>query len=92
MAINWKNYVIGCGVDNVIRIIKVKPALKGDFLVAQDKSPDVTYQALAAAADHLKGLFEKERAANPGIMAMEMQAADGSKLVWFPPAEQEVQP
>ncbi len=88
MPVKWSNYVIVRNwLDNTIRIARGKKASKGGYFVTNEKSHDVTQQAIAAVAEHMQTLFNQRKEETPDIVALELIGTDGSKLVWWPAAD-----
>lgn len=84
MATNFNNYALSCDKDANIRLYKIKRSAKGNFPIVEEVGPDITYQALHCVAEHMEALYNQERTEKPEIGAMELQAEDGSRLVWYP--------
>jgi len=85
MPVKWENYVIvRSWLDNTIRIARGKKGPKAGYFVSNEKSHDVTEQAVAAVAEHMEKEYAKRKAETPDMVAFEYIATDGSRLSWYP--------
>lgn len=82
MATNFEQFALSNDKEGNVRLYKVKRSTKGNFPIAEECGPDITYQALHCVSEYMQALHNSDPA--DGVI---LQSEDGSRLVWYPPAK-----